>query len=32
MVTPKGEVVAARTGMVDQKMLEEFIQKYEAKK
>ncbi|MGC9385828.1 MAG: TlpA family protein disulfide reductase [Hydrogenovibrio sp.] len=28
MVSPKGEVVAARTGMVDQKMLEEFIQKY----
>lgn len=32
MVTPKGEVVAARTGMVDQKMLEEFIRKYDAKK
>ncbi|MGE4500751.1 MAG: TlpA disulfide reductase family protein [Hydrogenovibrio sp.] len=32
MVSPKGEVVAARTGMVDQKMLEEFIQKFDAKK
>lgn len=28
MVTPKGEVVAARTGMVDEKMLESFIEKY----
>lgn len=28
MVTPNGEVVAARTGMVDQKMLEDFITKY----
>lgn len=28
MVTPKGEVVAARTGMVDQKMLEDFIAKF----
>lgn len=30
MVTPKGKVVAARTGMVDQKMLEEFMEKYSA--
>ncbi|BBN59466.1 TlpA disulfide reductase family protein [Hydrogenovibrio marinus] len=28
MVTPKGEVVAARTGMVDQKMLEDFMAKF----
>ena len=28
MVTPEGKVVAARTGMVDQKMLEEFMEKY----
>lgn len=28
MVSPKGEVVAARTGMVDQKMLEDFIKKF----
>lgn len=32
MVTPEGQLVAARTGMVDQKMLEEFMQKYEASK
>lgn len=30
MVTPEGKVVAARTGMVDQKMLEEFMEKYSA--
>lgn len=29
MVTPQGKVVAARTGMVDQAMLEKFIKKYE---
>jgi thiol-disulfide isomerase/thioredoxin len=28
MVAPDGTVVAARTGMVDQKMLEEFIQRF----
>lgn len=28
MVAPDGKVVAARTGMVDQKMLEAFINKY----
>lgn len=28
MVSPEGKVLAARTGMVDQKMLESFIQKY----
>jgi len=28
MVTPDGKVVATRTGMVDQKMLETFIDKY----
>ncbi len=28
MVAPDGTVVAARTGMVDQKMLEEFMQRY----
>jgi len=28
MVTPEGKVVAARTGMVDQKMLEQFMDKY----
>ncbi|QCU89832.1 TlpA family protein disulfide reductase [Thiomicrorhabdus sediminis] len=28
MVTPEGKVVAARTGMVDQKMLEDFISKF----
>ncbi len=28
MVTPEGQVVAARTGMVDQKMLEQFIEKF----
>jgi thiol-disulfide isomerase/thioredoxin len=31
MVAPDGTVVAARTGMVDQKMLEEFMQTYESK-
>lgn len=30
MVAPNGEVVAGRAGMVDLKVLEEFIQKYEA--
>ena len=30
MVTPEGKVVAARTGMVDQKMLEEFMEKYQS--
>lgn len=30
MVTPQGEVVAARTGAVDQQGLESFIQQYEA--
>lgn len=29
MVAPDGTVVAARTGMVDQKMLETFMQRYE---
>lgn len=28
MITPKGELVAARTGMVDQNMLEAFMEKY----
>lgn len=28
MVTPEGELVAARTGMVDQKSIEKFIQDY----
>ncbi len=28
MVTPEGKVVAARAGMVEQKMLEEFMEKY----
>lgn len=28
MVTPEGNVVAARTGLVDQKVLEGFIEKY----
>jgi thiol-disulfide isomerase/thioredoxin len=32
MVAPDGTVVAARTGMVDQKMLEEFIERYEQMK
>lgn len=32
MVAPDGSVVAARTGMVDQKMLEEFMQRYESMK
>lgn len=32
MVTPDGEVVAARTGMVDQKMLESFMEKFSAMK
>ena len=32
MVAPDGTVVAARTGMVDQKMLEEFMQRYEEMK
>ncbi len=32
MLSPEGELVAARTGMVDQKMLEEFIEKYNASK
>lgn len=31
MVAPSGEIVAARTGMVDLKALETFIQQYEAK-
>lgn len=31
MVAPDGTVVAARTGMVDQKMLEEFIQRFSEK-
>lgn len=30
MVAPNGEVVAGRAGIVDVKVLEEFIQKYEA--
>ena len=30
MVTPEGQVVAARVGMVDQKMLESFIEKFTA--
>lgn len=30
MVSPDGKVVAARTGMVDAKMLEEFIRNYNA--
>lgn len=29
MVSPEGKVLAARTGMVDQKMLESFIEKYQ---
>jgi hypothetical protein len=28
MVTPEGELVAARTGMIDQKSIEKFIQDY----
>lgn len=28
MVSPEGEVIAARTGMVDDKMLEDFIENY----
>lgn len=28
MISPEGKVVAGRTGMVDQKMLEDFIKKY----
>lgn len=32
MVAPDGTVVAARTGMVDQKMLEDFMQRYEEMK
>jgi len=32
MIAPDGTVVAARTGMVDQKMLEEFMQRYEEMK
>lgn len=31
MVAPSGEIVAARTGMVDLKALETFIEQYEAK-
>lgn len=31
MVAPDGTVVAARTGMVDQKMLEEFIERFSEK-
>jgi len=30
MLSPEGKLVAARTGMVDQKMLEEFINKYDS--
>lgn len=30
MVTPEGNLVAARVGMVDQKMLETFIERYSA--
>ncbi|BCN93669.1 hypothetical protein THMIRHAM_14540 [Thiomicrorhabdus immobilis] len=30
MVTPEGDLVAARVGMVDQKMLETFIERYSA--
>lgn len=30
MVAPSGEVVAGRAGLVNQEMLEEFIEKYEA--
>jgi len=29
MVTPKGELVAARTGMIDDKTIESFIENYE---
>lgn len=32
MIAPDGTVVAARTGMVDQKMLEEFIARYDSMK
>lgn len=32
MIAPDGTVVAARTGMVDQKMLEDFMQQYEEMK
>jgi len=32
MIAPDGTVVAARTGMVDQKMLEEFMERYETTK
>ena len=32
MIAPDGTVVAARTGMVDQKMLEDFMQRYEEMK
>jgi len=32
MVAPDGTVVAARTGMVDQKMLEEFMKRYDETK
>ncbi|MEA3404617.1 MAG: TlpA disulfide reductase family protein [Pseudomonadota bacterium] len=32
MVAPDGTVVAARTGMVDQKMLEDFMKRYEEMK
>lgn len=32
MIAPDGTVVAARTGMVDQKMLEDFMQQYEGMK
>lgn len=30
MVTPKGEVVAARTGMVNEQMLEDFMSKFDS--
>lgn len=32
MIAPDGTVVAARTGLVDQKMLEDFMQQYEEMK
>lgn len=32
MVSPTGKVVAARTGMVDQKMLEDFLKKMQSKR
>jgi len=31
MVTPEGKIVAARTGMVDSKMLEDFIESFQSK-